>query len=217
MPRVAFMAKLVVKPSKGSRPCLSFWVILGGAIQGPFLRILAILLLLSPAISLIMPETANAQFWVSAGFKPSSDAQHITAYCSTSDADPASGQLSPVATEYWDEIVACKVTTSSGQVVAHDPIHCAIPSEGNGEGAEVGLDALPQTATCTFNIQVQFGVTYFVNSWHYIYLSSTETPADQCFYRISEFVQVDWCVSDPQGYSNWPVSQGLNAEDPSLY
>jgi hypothetical protein len=24
-------------------------------------------------------------------------------------------------------------------------------------------------------------------------------------------------VSDPQGYSNWPVSQGLNAEDPSLY
>jgi len=139
----------------------------GGAIKMPFLRMSTIFLLLSAAFVLIMPENANAQFWVSAGFKPGADAQHVIAYCSTSDVDPVSGQFSPVANDYEIESVACEVTTSSGQIVAHDPLYCALPSDGMW-GASAVPDETPATAACTFNIEVQPGIIYIINSWHYI-------------------------------------------------
>ena len=65
----------------------------------------------------LVPESALAQVWISSGFQPApagpNGQQNVTATCSTSAVNPATGQTSPTAGDYEGFVASCDVTTST--------------------------------------------------------------------------------------------------------
>jgi hypothetical protein len=119
-------------------------------------------LLISAAIFLALPETANAQVWVSSGFKAGSDAQHETAYCSTSAIDPATGKVSPAATDYIGFQAGCVVSGSDGSSYTNSDANCNAFSTGSW------ISSNP-SAQCNIEFAITAGVSYVINAFHLVY------------------------------------------------
>jgi hypothetical protein len=212
-PRVAFPAKLVAKLLKGPNPCARCWVNWGGAIHGPFLRTTTIFLLLSAAIFLGMTESANAQVWVSSGFKPVADAQHETAYCSTSAVNPTTGQTSPAATDYPWLMTYCSVTSSTGVTFTNSSSpSCSYENADMSASwqyfASMGDGGNP-TAICTIDFPVQSGIEYTVNSGHLIVFFEPPDSDNHDYYCDTSYAYMLCGVySDPEGFMILPLEFG---------
>ncbi|MFZ1086963.1 MAG: hypothetical protein WAN35_18520 [Terracidiphilus sp.] len=178
----------------------------------PFLRISMIFLLLFAAFFLGMTESANAQVWVSSGFKPGSDAKHETAYCSTSAIDPATGQISPAATEYEVFSVGCIVTASTGATFTILSNQSCTTAPFNylyfGDAPFGQLYSGNTMETCNIDFQPLPGVEYTINSVHW--LSFYTAPQPPLYTPCSTSTDYMWCgvYSDPQGYMILPLKFG---------
>jgi hypothetical protein len=130
----------------------------------PFLRSTPIFLPLVVFIFLILPKAANAQVWVSSGFTPGTDAQHATAYCSTSAINPATGKASPAATDYPFFYAGCVVSGSDGSSFPGNSPACSI----------IGGNFVTEnpSAQCTVQFPILPGVSYIVNAFHYFVLNA---------------------------------------------
>ncbi len=184
-----------------------------GAIVRSFPHAATLFLLLSAAFFLALPETANAQIWVTSGFMvtPATPlgvsgitftpgSQTETAFCSTSASNPTTGQSSPAAAAYNTFIASCTLTPSAGTTI----VSTQCPSEpiyDYPSGNPTGL--------CSIEFVPQPNVTYTVNSSHELQfnLAPSGTICGQpAFY--------EYCLSDPLGYysmnpnssSIWPPS-----------
>jgi hypothetical protein len=145
-------------------------------------------LLISAAIFLALPETAHAQIWVSSGFKAGSDAQHITAYCSTSAVDPTTGISSPTAADYYVFFAGCSVTSSRGETYSTNPDQC--PSYGSFHSWSNGMSyAGNPTGICTLSFPSVVGVTYTITSVHWLWM----IDSGDC-----------GCFKDPEGFASNP-------------
>jgi hypothetical protein len=172
---------------------------LGGAFSGPHPRAVTLFLLISASIFLALPETASAQIWVSSGFKAGSDAQHITAYCSTSAVDPNdSFSVTPAATDYATFSAQCRVTSSTG-LTTYIPA-CEWSEVQNmlfiPNGFPAGTPATGNpTGICSIDLPVVVGVTYKVESYHYLSFIGPQYPCDDIGGSIGAF-----CWPDPEGF-----------------
>ncbi|MGA3370192.1 MAG: hypothetical protein ABSC48_00355 [Terracidiphilus sp.] len=188
----AFSAQFVAKPRKDRTHGQSRW----GNYEA-CLRISTFFMLLFSAFFLIMPETGNAQVWVSSGFKPGADAQHETAYCSTSAIDPKTGQVSLAASDYRMLTVNCTVTASTGATFT---VQTCIPTGYEiyvDPDAYEGFGANP-TVFCTINFQPSPGVEYIINSFHSLLMFDT--------------CDIDpYCWPDPEGFGIYPSPVPLPA------
>jgi hypothetical protein len=185
----------------------------GGAIARPFPHAVTLFLLISASVFLALPEAANAQVWVSSGFKAGSDAQHITAYCSTSAVDPNTGQTSPAATDYAMFSVLCYLTTSTGQTIVVLPYGVPPPYSIDGLGHPItwGYGVLGNpTALSSIEIQTQMGVTYTIHSYHQLNFiqigiaSPCPAPIIWTMNVPPYTVARDDCSLDPEGFWSMP-------------
>ena len=169
---------------------------LGGAIAGPFLRVVPLLLLIPAAFLLALPEAARAQIWVSSGFTVTPGGLTETATCSTSAVNPNNPAQPPsaAAADYNQFVAYCKVTPSVGAV-----IHSAQCPAGSR-----GASGNP-TAQCSVTFEPQRDVTYTVNSNHY-YLFAVDPLGTVC----GQPLFYEFCFSDPLGY----YSMNPSAPDP---
>jgi hypothetical protein len=162
-----------------------------------------------------MPETANAQIWITSGFKAASDGVSEIAYCSTSAINPATGQASPAAADYEDFASACSVTPSTGAVIFS--AECPSPSNSPYRNPSGSPAKGNPTGECDISFAPQPGVTYTVNSEHgiWFYLDPAGT---QCGQYIPDGV----CFSDPLGYYSanpfaadpWPIMPTYSSTQP---
>ncbi len=172
---------------------------LGKVYVGLFPHTATPLLLLCAAFFFALPNAANAQIWVTSGFKATPGAQTETAYCSTSAVDPATGQPSPAAADYKHFDAYCTVHPSTGAAIT-------TPDCSNGPyNNPVGSTAAGNpTGVCSIVFQPQPGVTYTINSNHW--LVPYMLPLAQCGYQDYRA----YCLSDPLGY----YSLNVSATDP---
>jgi len=196
---------------------------LGDAIVRPFLRAVPLFLLLFAALFLALPETANAQVWVTSSLTPSPDGTQLTASCSTSAAYSNVGTLSPWDTSeaseyypagiqvgdptwwaYWYQsfTASCAVTTSTGQTIAF-PGCPAGPLENNPQALTYGVTGNP-TGQCSTTIQTQPGVNYTINSQHYIVLAPIGWTA-LGFPESAACISVTGVYDGPDGTVTLPV------------
>jgi len=163
-----------------------------------------------------MPETGNAQLWVSSGFKPGPDAQHMTAYCSTSAIDPATGNVSPTATDYESFYASCSVTSSTGDTFTNPSPTCSNPGAylgwpgqpSNGTQANPWDNIADPTGICKIDFTVQQGVQYTLNSVHWMLFNQNENGASYYFcnpYNTSSTCNF-WL--DPEGFMILPLKFG---------
>ena len=171
---------------------------LGGAIAGPLLRAATLFSLIFAAFFLALPETADAQIWVSSGFN-STSALTETAYCSTSALDPATQQPSPAAADYALFIAACTVTPSTGAVITS--AQCPMNPSGVPPGSPAAGNP---TGTCSITFQAQPGITYTVNSTHFLRFWLDGIPDPACPQGYPNVTGLCW--SDPLGYYAYPIS-----------
>ena len=137
-----------------------------------------------------MTEPANAQVWVSSGFKPGADAQHETAYCKTSALNPLTGAVSVTASDYEVFIASCSIITSVGDTINNN--NCLFTVDSGWIAyvpSAVGTNGINSyngnpNGTCTINFLKQQGVDYTINSYHAM------TMIDP------------WC--DPEGFYTYP-------------
>ncbi len=171
-----------------------------------------------------MTEPANAQVWVSSGFKPGADAQHETAYCSTSAIDPATGATSPAATDYAAFIASCSVTSSTGDTFTSPSSICINPEiylgwTGSGGGAgdpfETGTNP---TGICTIDFPLQQGVQYTINSVHWMNFNQNEDSASYYICNTSSLRMICNLILDPEGFMKLPLQLGpsFSTQRPSI-
>ncbi len=173
----------------------------GGAIGRPFLHAATLFLLHSAAFFLALPESANAQIWVTSGFlvTPATPVslsgitftpgnQTETAYCSTSVVDPATGQNSPAAADYSKFIAYCTLTPSDGTTI----VSTSCPS---GSGYQSGNPSI----LCTTEFVPQPNVIYTINSWHAL-LFNRDPSGTVCGQPNYNWLGLQFCWSDPLGY-----------------
>ena len=183
-----------------------------GAIVGPLLRAATLFSLIFAAFFLALPQSADAQIWVSSGFvvtpatpgvpgiAPIPGGQTETAYCSTSAINPATNQPSPAANDYVSFIAICTVTASTGAVIT--PTQCPIM---NPDWIPQGSPASGNpTGICSVTFQPQPNVTYTLNSTH-----SLEFNPDPFGTQCGQYGYAT-CFSDPLGY----YSMNPSASDP---
>jgi hypothetical protein len=153
-----------------------------------------------------MTESAHAQVWVSSGFKPGSDAQHETAYCSTSAIDPKTGQVSPAATDYPWFVASCSVTSSTGTTFTNSSPSCINPWILSNGTFSLGGIATP-TAICSIDFPTQTGVEYTINSLHFIGFNELDGAGMYICNTSSAFMVCNvW--SDPEGFMALPLKFG---------
>ena len=170
----------------------TLWAKFGKAIARPLLHAVSLLLLISAAFLLIVPETAYSQIWVSSGFKVSSDGKQEIATCSTSAVNPTTSQSSPAAADYNTFLASCTVTPSNGA-----PINSA-QCPGGAEGSVLNFPYGNPTGQCAMTFQPQPNVTYTLNSAH-----ALEFNLDPFGTGCGQFLLAA-CFSDPLGYYAYP-------------
>ena len=173
---------------------------LGEAIPRQFPYAATLLLLISAALSLALPETANAQIWVTSGFMVTPGAQTETAYCSTSAVNPSTGQNSQAATDYNEFFVYCTVTPSDGSATITST-QCPAGYAGRlPAGSSAGGNP---TGQCSFTFQPKPGVTYTIKSKHGLQFGIlTDCPAAPSGGGFA------WCYVDPGGFWAYAYSPG---------
>lgn len=122
-----------------------------------------------------------------------------TAYCSTSALDPATQQPSPAATAYALFIAACTVTPSTGAVITS--AQCPMNPSGIPPGSPAAGNP---TGTCSITFQPQPGITYTVNSTHFLRFWPDAIPDPACPQGYPNITGLCW--SDPLGYYAYPIS-----------
>jgi hypothetical protein len=185
-----------------------------GGTSRPFLRAAIFSLLILAAFSLTPPQTANAQIWVSSGFRVAPDNVQEIAYCNTSAADPSTLALTPAAADYNQFAAACKVTPSTGSVITStecptgDPFNNPTGSPATGN----------PTGECDILFTPQPGVTYTINSTHALWFN-----IDPYGTSCGQWENTT-CFSDPLGYysmnpsaSNpWPAEPVYSSDQTSV-
>jgi hypothetical protein len=180
-------------------------------IARPLLYVPTLILLLSTAFFLALPETASAQIWVSSGFivTPSTTIgvsgitftpgnKTETAFCSTSAVDPTTSQNSPAAADYKRFLASCTVTPSTGAAIT------STECPGGASGSVLNYPYGNPTGQCTITFQPQPDVTYTVTSTH-----ALEFTLDPYGTTCGQW-QNTACFSDPLGY----YSMDPNAANP---
>ena len=153
-----------------------------------------------------MPETADAQIWVTSGFQSTAAGpdgqQNEIAYCTTSAVDPATGQLSPAGAGYGGFTAgygsfdaSCSVTPSTGAEItsAQCPGNPLTYPAGSAAGGN-------PTGECTVAFPPQPGITYTVNSRHYIVFKVSPTVTSCGGFGPT------LCYLDPLGYYSFTYS-----------
>jgi hypothetical protein len=177
---------------------------LGGTIPGPFPHAVTLFLLILTAFFFAVPETGNAQVWVSSGFKAGSDAQHMTAYCSTSAVNPVTGETSPTAADYWLFTTACMVTASTGATFTNQ--NCYYGEDFEPSQAYLGNP----TGICTIDFQPVPGVEYTINSGHWLWFIDMGWGISNCN-SIPTYNDISTvCFSDPEGFFAYPPKSTPN-------
>jgi hypothetical protein len=177
-----------------------------GPITEPFLHVVPVFLLIFAAILIALPQTANAQIWVTSGFQSAAAGpggqQNEIAYCTTSAVDPATGQLSPAGAGYGGFMAgygsfdaSCSVTPSTGAEItsAQCPGNPLTYPAGSAAGGN-------PTGECTVAFQPQPGITYTVNSRHYIVFKVSPTVTSCGGFGPT------LCYLDPLGYYSFTYS-----------
>ena len=139
---------------------------------------------------LMQPIRGNSQIWVSSGFTPGTGGQE-TAYCTTSAADPSTGQSSAAASDYGYFTAACSVTGSDGSTFTSS--QCP---NGPNEPPDLSPHGNP-TGECSISFTPTPGVIYTISSNHALRFYPESCGPSNCF-------------SDPLGY----YSMNPNLPDP---
>ena len=160
-----------------------------GGVSRLFLRAAIFSLLILAGFSLTTQQTANAQIWVSSGFKPSSDGTQEIGYCITTAINPATGQASPAAADYSASASACKVIPSTGAAITSSQCPYASPFHN-----PAGPATANPTGECDVVFTPQSGVTYTVNSAHAIWFILDPVGT------VCGGFNGTPCFSDPLGY-----------------
>lgn len=137
-----------------------------------------VFLLISPFVTL--PKTVNAQIYITSRFLPGPDSGYLTADCKTSTINPnnPNGPPAPTNNNYNNFSVYCTVTPSDGSpeiTSASAPGNPCPPlalQPPNVMPTQVPTVANKPTAECQFDFPTKPGVSYAINSLHFLWLKN---------------------------------------------
>jgi len=172
---------------------------MGRTIAAPLLHAVTLFSLLFVAFILALPETVNAQIWVSSLFILTPGAQTETAACGTYAIDPTTGATLASAADYDTFLASCSVTPSDGT-----PVITSAQCPGGANGSALNFPSGNPLGMCAITFQPKNDVTYTLNSTHALTFNVDPygTQCGQYDYSV--------CLSDPLGY----YSMSPGAADP---